>query len=61
MEERHNLRPIKKDNLGQASVEYLLTLVGVFIAMAGTAGLFAAWIRKGFDLLVPFLQDAFFQ
>jgi hypothetical protein len=42
-------------------VEYLLTLVGVFIALTGTATLFGSWVRKCLGLLVPFLQDAFFQ
>jgi Flp pilus assembly pilin Flp len=61
MDKRHNLGLIFRKEIGQASVEYVLTLTGVFLAMSGTAALFGKWIRGCFDLLVPFLQNAFFQ
>jgi|GEM_PF-3229000 uncharacterized protein (UPF0333 family) len=46
---------------GQASVEYLLTLACVLLALSGVTGLFARWVAKGLGFFASFLQRTFFQ
>jgi Flp pilus assembly pilin Flp len=59
--ERHILRPFATNPRGQAAVEYILTLSGVFLALVGVASCFGSWLGDYLETLSPFLQDAFFQ
>jgi uncharacterized protein (UPF0333 family) len=46
---------------GQAAVEYLLTLGGIFLALSGSAVLFNSVFRRMLGILSALVRNAFYQ
>lgn len=54
-EKKESLRKIS----GQASIEYLLTLVAIFLAMAGVPVLFSSQVDRFLSLLFELIQPPY--